>query len=190
MATVDQAQLERWLQEEIDGELSGSAADGLRVVNESLLGELVGGVFSEWAADGELETRLQLELNLGDKTVAPSVDVHTRWRDVDLLINPGGLQLESLEQQLELLSSASTEHQEFSLRYTLEALQERTVQQQLNELVIDWMQGDVDALYEYMMQPLEDYPQLAPYLTAMFDDRNRAMSQKIATGNRKTTQYG
>ena len=90
----------------VEGELAGSAADGLRVVNESLLGELVKGAFSDWQATGELETRLQLELNLADKTVPPVVDVHTKWDDVDLLINPGRLQVRGMGGVLDYSSAA------------------------------------------------------------------------------------
>lgn len=90
------------------------------------------------------------------------------------------LQLETLQQQLDLLSSSSLEQQLFSLKYSLGSLQQRSVQEELNALVIDWMQGDVDGLYTYMMEPLKKYPRLAPFMEAMFDDRNRAMSEKIA----------
>lgn len=89
------------------------------------------------------------------------------------------LQLETLEQQLTLLSDTALPIQEASLRYTLEALKARVVQRQLNDLVVDWMQGDVDELYEYMLEPLQEYPELEPYLSALFDERNEAMSQKI-----------
>lgn len=90
----------------IDGEMSGPAADGLAVVNESLLGELVGDAFSNWQASGQLRTSLQLELNLADKAVPPVVQVDTRWSDVDLDINPGKLPLRSLNGELSY-SSAS-----------------------------------------------------------------------------------
>lgn len=90
------------------------------------------------------------------------------------------LQLETLEQQLALLSGTPLPVQEASLRYTLEALKQRLVQQQLNDLVVDWMQGDVDDLYDYMMEPLKEYPELEPFLAALFDERNELMSRKIA----------
>ncbi len=90
------------------------------------------------------------------------------------------LQLETLDQQLSLLSGTPLPVQEASLRYTLDALQGRVVQQQLNDLVVDWMQGDVDEMYDYMMEPLEQYPELAPFMAALFDERNAAMSNKIA----------
>ncbi|MFK7730625.1 MAG: TraB/GumN family protein [Pseudomonadales bacterium] len=89
------------------------------------------------------------------------------------------LQLETLEQQLSLLSGTPLPVQEASLRYTLDALKARVVQQQLNDLVVDWMQGDVDELYDYMMEPLQEYPELEPFLAALFDDRNESMSRKI-----------
>jgi uncharacterized protein (TIGR02099 family) len=90
----------------VEGTLVGPAEDGLRVVNESLLGELVKGVFSDWQATGELETHLQLQLNLADKTAPPVVDVHTRWEGVDLLINPGRLQIRQLSGVLDYTSAA------------------------------------------------------------------------------------
>lgn len=89
------------------------------------------------------------------------------------------LQLETLEQQLSLLSGTALPVQEASLRYTLDALKKRVVQQQLNDLVVDWMQGDVDELYDYMMEPLKDYPELEPLMAALFDERNELMSRKI-----------
>lgn len=90
----------------VDGELTGSAADGLRVVNESLLGDLLNGAFLGWKATGDLDTRLQLELNLADNAAPPVVAVHTDWDGVDLSINPGRLQLEGVGGVLDYTSRA------------------------------------------------------------------------------------
>lgn len=75
----------------LDGGLKGPAADGLRVLNESPLADIVGGAFSDWGIVGDLETDIDLELNLSDSSVPPRVAVATRWHDVDLTIMPGNL---------------------------------------------------------------------------------------------------
>lgn len=91
------------------------------------------------------------------------------------------LQLESLDQQLALLSDSTNAEQEQSLRHTLKSFQENKVQQELNSLVVSWLRGDVDRLYSLMIEVLESYPQLAPFISRIFDKRNIAMSRKIET---------
>ena len=80
----------------IDGRLEGSAADGLRVVNNSPITDIVGSVFSEWEAAGQLQTDLQLQLILGDATQPPDINVKTAWRGVDLQVHPGNLLISSI----------------------------------------------------------------------------------------------
>ncbi|MDE0951374.1 MAG: DUF3971 domain-containing protein [Halioglobus sp.] len=81
---------------EIEANVLGSAADGLRVLNESPLADIIGPTFSAWTMDGDLETDLQIYLNLSDKSVAPQVNVKTRWRDVNLAVNPGNLPIRAV----------------------------------------------------------------------------------------------
>lgn len=90
----------------IDGRVDGSATDGLRAVNDSLLGSLTGGVFADWIAEGDLQTSLQLQLNLADKEAPPLVDVSVELENVDLAINPGRLPLEAVDGQLRYTSGA------------------------------------------------------------------------------------
>ena len=75
----------------LDGDLQGPAADGLRVLNESPLADMVGNAFGAWKMTGDLATDLQLKLNLSDNSVPPRVKVATRWHEVDLVIVPGNL---------------------------------------------------------------------------------------------------
>lgn len=76
--------------------MRGPAADGFRVLNESPLAEIVGPTFADWKASGTLDTALQLQMNLSDKTDPPQVDVQTRWHDLDLLVLPGNLPLQAV----------------------------------------------------------------------------------------------
>lgn len=99
------------------------------------------------------------------------------------------LELESLEQQLQLISSATQEEQDDSLRYMLEALGQDLLQSEVNDLVVDWLQGDVEGIYRAMMAPLQKYPGLAPFMKRMFDDRNLAMTEKIATWIKRGGSY-
>jgi uncharacterized protein (TIGR02099 family) len=75
----------------IDGSLRGPAADGLTVLNNSLLRQYIGDAFAEWQLQGGLDTRLQLQINLADRAVPPQVVVDTVWHDVDIAIQPGNL---------------------------------------------------------------------------------------------------
>jgi uncharacterized protein YhdP len=81
---------------EIEANVLGDAADGLRVLNESPLADIIGPTFSAWTMAGDLETDLQIHLNLSDKSVAPQVNVKTRWRDVNLAVNPGNLPIRAV----------------------------------------------------------------------------------------------
>ncbi|TDG14777.1 hypothetical protein E2F43_00605 [Seongchinamella unica] len=105
-STVQRLSAEAWLGEDarmrlaIDGRVVGSAEDGLRAVNDSLLGRLTRDAFSNWRASGELATELQLELNLADKSEPPRVDVQVDLHQVDLLVNPGRLSVDNLSGQL------------------------------------------------------------------------------------------
>lgn len=94
--------VETWLNDSrqimlaVDGSVRGPAADGLTVLNDSPLASIVGRAFADWQLTGELDTDLDLQLNLTDKAVRPRVDVATRWHDVDLDINPGNLPVRDL----------------------------------------------------------------------------------------------
>lgn len=81
---------------DVRGAVHGPAADGFKVLNESALADILGQTFAEWRATGELDTDLQIHMDLSDASVRPRVDVATRWRDVDLLVSPGNLPVQSV----------------------------------------------------------------------------------------------
>ena len=112
----------------IDGSVTGSAEDGLRVVNESLLGSLTKGAFSDWRATGDLETELQLELNLADKTVPPRVDVQLDVDQVDLQINPGNLPVTDVSGHVSYTSASG-----FASRDLVGALWGKTLEVSLSQ---------------------------------------------------------
>jgi uncharacterized protein (TIGR02099 family) len=76
----------------VDAGMSGSAADGLEVVNTSPLRNQVGDSFADWQLDGGLQTRLKLEMNLSDASATPVVDLVTEWDQVN--VDMGSLNLE------------------------------------------------------------------------------------------------
>lgn len=90
----------------IDGRVAGSADDALRAVNESLLGRLSKNAFAQWTAGGSAETALKLQLNLANKEVPPIIDVKVDFADLDLLVNPGRLPIESINGLLQYHSDA------------------------------------------------------------------------------------
>ncbi len=89
----------------LEGAVLGPAADGLKLLNESALAEVVGPAFADWTATGSLETDVALRMNLSDKSIAPRVDVATRWRDVDLLVMPGNLTVQAVHGEFDYSTS-------------------------------------------------------------------------------------
>ncbi|MBE9539752.1 MAG: hypothetical protein IMF06_11760, partial [Proteobacteria bacterium] len=77
----------------IGGALEGSAEDGLKIVNNSPITDIVGPVFASWTADGQLQTELQLQVALSAKSTQADIDVKTRWQGVDVRLDPGNLSL-------------------------------------------------------------------------------------------------
>jgi len=90
----------------VAGRVSGPAADGLRVLNESPLADIVGGAFRDWRLAGSLETDLELDMNLGDRSERPRVEVTTRWRGGDMTVAPGNLQFEGINGELDYSTTA------------------------------------------------------------------------------------
>ncbi len=110
-STVNYLSVETWLNASkkmvlaIDGALSGDAADGLRIVNNSPLTEIVGPVFADWQVQGQLQTEMQLQLVLGDSTQKPDIHVKTLWQDIDLTIEPGNITMLGVDGQLSYSSA-------------------------------------------------------------------------------------
>ncbi len=99
------------------------------------------------------------------------------------------LELETLAQQLDMLSQASATEQDLSLRHTFELLAQDSVQAELNRLVVDWLRGDVDRMYRYMTEPVKEFPELNPYIKRLLDDRNAQMAKKIRRWLRGKGRY-
>lgn len=85
---------------DITGHLSGTAQDGLTIVNTSPLRKNLGSTFVDWRLTGPLETDLQLALNLSDTSVPPEIRVETRWSEIE--IDAGALNLTVTEVDGEL----------------------------------------------------------------------------------------
>jgi uncharacterized protein (TIGR02099 family) len=95
---VERLSAEAWLDDAsgqmmlaIDSILRGTAADGLAVLNGSMLREYVGDAFADWRLDGGLDTHLKLLINIAGDPAPPQVDVTTHWRGVDIDVLPGNL---------------------------------------------------------------------------------------------------
>lgn len=94
--------VEAWIDEKrrmnlaIDGRLEGVAEDGLRVVNNSPITDIVGSVFTDWRVAGQLQTDLQLQLILGGTTQPPEINVKTLLQGVDLKVDPGNLSISNI----------------------------------------------------------------------------------------------
>ena len=117
-STLERLSVEAWMDDfsqvqlAVDASLSGPAADGLRIVNESVLGELTDGAFNRWQAQGELQAQLQLSLNLADVRASPAIELRTWLQDVAVAIEPGGLQVADIAGELGYSSASGFSSQD------------------------------------------------------------------------------
>jgi uncharacterized protein YbaP (TraB family) len=86
------------------------------------------------------------------------------------------LQLETPEDQLELLYSLPDELMIKSLQYDIDNM---TTQEDMEELFKAWEDGDVAKMESITFEPLTKEPDLAPYYEKMIDERNFNMVEKI-----------
>lgn len=87
------------------------------------------------------------------------------------------LELESLEEQLSLLSGFSDREQEQFLLYTLETLS--SMDRQVGNMVQAWTSGDAQGLESILAGAVPPDASLAPILQKLFDERNVKMASKI-----------
>jgi hypothetical protein len=86
--------------------------------------------------------------------------------------------LEDVASQLRLLSSLSEESQDHLLLSSLVDMEK--LADGLDLLTRAWKAGDTAAIHELVTSGVREYPQLKPLMTKLFDDRNTAMTAKIA----------
>ena len=87
------------------------------------------------------------------------------------------LELESLDEQLSLLSDYSDKEQEQFLLYTLNSLS--SMGRQVEDMVRAWTTGDAQSLESIMADAAPPDASLAPVLEKLFDERNLKMTSKI-----------
>jgi uncharacterized protein YbaP (TraB family) len=87
------------------------------------------------------------------------------------------LELESLDEQLHLLSNLSEKDQELLLTLSLKDLQ--NADQEANKLVQAWKTGDTSGMEAVITKSLKEDPQLVPIYGKLIYERNRRMVSKI-----------
>jgi uncharacterized protein YbaP (TraB family) len=87
------------------------------------------------------------------------------------------LELESLDEQLSLLSGYSDKEQEQFLLYTLNTLS--SMGGQVESMVRAWRSGDAQALESLIADAVPPDTSLVPILEKLFDERNVKMTSKI-----------
>jgi uncharacterized protein len=86
--------------------------------------------------------------------------------------------LEDVSSQLKLFSSLSEELQDRLLLSSLVDMEKSA--DSFGRLRRAWQSGDTDKMWELITSGVRDYPQLQPLMTKILDDRNTAMTAKIA----------
>lgn len=101
--------------------------------------------------------------------------------DLDMMARVGPHQrviaLETMEEQLNSLSSMSRSNQELMLRDML--LQMDDVEKYFEEMKEAWRLGDAAKLQEVLFRELEATPELAPFYEHLIYDRNESMCKRL-----------
>jgi uncharacterized protein len=97
------------------------------------------------------------------------------------------LELESLEEQINLLSGFSDREQELFLLYTLENL--RSMDGQVEALVRAWASGDTQAIESILTESAFRDRAIAPIFEKLFDERNLKMCSMIESYLNSTRSY-
>ncbi len=87
------------------------------------------------------------------------------------------LELESLDYQLDLLSSFSDKDQELLLLYTLKDL--RILDQELEQLTRAWTSGDTRSMESIVTRSVSEDKRLSPIFEKIIYDRNTKMASRI-----------
>jgi hypothetical protein len=119
---------------------------------------------------------MQLELKRMGFDPSNGLDRHF-LEEAQQLNKPIGA-LENASSQLELFGSLSEELQDRMLLSSLVDMEK--LPDVLDLLTRAWQSGDAAGMQEVITSSARDYPQLQPLMTKMFDDRNTAMTAKIA----------
>ncbi len=85
--------------------------------------------------------------------------------------------LETIEEQMALLSRDDKGYQDKLLRYTLESMSE--IEPMLNTLFISWENGDAKAIEKMFLLSMQDDAELNEIYEALITQRNHKMTKKI-----------
>jgi hypothetical protein len=92
------------------------------------------------------------------------------------------VELESMERQVDLFESLPDEAQEGMLKIAADAIEDGSIEKELQDLLAAWAAGDAERLQANILREMQGLPEaLARELrVAVYDRRNEAMSEKIA----------
>ncbi|KAF0241903.1 MAG: GumN family [Planctomycetota bacterium] len=87
------------------------------------------------------------------------------------------IELESVEQQLDILAGFPDDLQEKSLLLTI--AEQDQVKEQVEALFVAWSKGDSAGMIERTEKRIKEHPESKPVMEKMIDDRNVAMTKRI-----------
>jgi uncharacterized protein YbaP (TraB family) len=97
------------------------------------------------------------------------------------------VELESIEYQVNLLSSFSDAEQELFLVSTLKDLD--LLKKEISSILTAWNTGDTKTMESYVSRSLQDDPRMLPIYKKLVFDRNRNMASKIEGYLKTNEQY-
>lgn len=93
------------------------------------------------------------------------------------------LELESAEQQLGMLDGLPAEAQVAMLESTVRGIRDRTLVADMQDILSAWKRGDAEKMDVAATRDFDQMPDAVsrPLKRALFEDRNRAMAERIST---------
>jgi len=85
---------------EVNGEITGAASDGIRVLREGMLRQYLGSSMDSWLMQGDMQTRLDLDIPIGTGEAKPA----GMYQQVDVALNAPRFELQNLNLALDELT--------------------------------------------------------------------------------------
>lgn len=118
---------------------------------------------------------------------SPDLGIDKHFVDMAKRSNKPIVALETVEEQMALLSREEKAYQEKLLRYTLTSMQQ--MEPMLSTLFISWRKGDAKTIAKLFVLNMQEDPELKEIYNALIKNRNDRMTEKIMAYLKTDSDY-
>ena len=118
---------------------------------------------------------------------SPELGIDKHFVDKAYQDNKSILSLETIEEQISLLSKDDKDYQDNLLRYTIESMND--LDPMLDSLFISWQKGDAQSIEKIFLQTMQDDKNLDVIYDELITKRNNTMTKKILNYLKEDKNY-